>query len=117
MIVDHIAIRAKDIEKVAKWYQDTIDAKVTHTDKYYIRLSTQNTTIAIIDEKKYPHRHIGVLVDSLDDLPDEGLRMEHRDGTVGVYTVDPEGNMIEFIYYTEELKPQFITYGYTKTDC
>ena len=51
MIVDHIAIRAKDIEKVAKWYQDTIGAKVTHTDKYYIRLSTQNTTIAIIDEK------------------------------------------------------------------
>ena len=72
MIVDHIAIRAKDIEKVAKWYQDTIGAEVTHTDKYYIRLSTQNTTIAIIDEKKYPHRHIGVLVDSIDDLPDEG---------------------------------------------
>ena len=116
MIVDHIAIRAKDIEKVAKWYQDTIGAEVTHTDKYYIRLSTQNTTIAIIDEKKYPHRHIGVLVDSIKDLPDEGLRIEHRDGTIGVYTVDPEGNMIEFIYYTEELRPKFVTYGYTKTD-
>ena len=116
MIVDHIAIRAQDIEKVARWYQHTIGAKVTHTDKYYIRLSTQNTTIAIIDEKKYPHRHIGVLVDSIHDLPNEGLRMEHRDGTIGVYTTDPEGNMIEFIYYTEELRSQFVTYGYTKTD-
>ena len=100
----------------APWYDVHRRLHRLHTDKYYIRLSTQNTTIAIIDEKKYPHRHIGVLVDSIDDLPDEGLRMEHRDGTVGVYTVDPEGNMIEFIYYTEELKPQFVTYGYTKAD-
>ena len=116
MIVDHIAIRAKDIKKVALWYQERLGAVVSHTDKWYIRLTMDNTTIAIIDEKKYPHRHVGVLVDSIDDLPNEGLRMEHRDGTIGVYTVDPEGNMIEFIYYTEELRPQFVTYGYTKTD-
>jgi len=114
MIVDHIAIRAKDIKKVASWYEETLGAVVSHTDKYYIRLTMENTTIAIIDEKKYPHRHIGVLVDSYDDLPKEGLRVEHRDGTVGVYTVDPEGNMTEFIYYTDDLKPQFVTYGYTK---
>ena len=66
MIIDHIAIRAKDIHKVSKWYQDTIGAEVTHTDKYYIRLSTHNTTIAIIDKNKYPKNHIGILVDSLD---------------------------------------------------
>ena len=116
MIVDHIAIRAKDIKKIASWYQERLGAVVSHTDQWYIRLSMDNTTIAIIDEKKYPHRHIGVLVDSLDDLPSEGLRVEHRDGTIGVYTTDPEGNMIEFIYYTEELRPQFVTYGYTKSD-
>ena len=116
MIVDHIAIRAKDIKKVASWYQERVGAVVAHTDQYYIPLTMDSTTIAIIDEKKYPHRHVGVLVDSLKDLPDEGLRMEHRDGTIGVYTVDPEGNMVEFIYYTEELRPQFVTYGYSKTD-
>ena len=116
MIVDHIAIRAKDIHKVSKWYQDNIGAEVTHTDKYYIRLTTQNTTIAIIDEKKYPHRHVGVLADSLDNLPSEGLRVEHRDGTIGVYVVDPEGNMVEFIYYTKQLRPQFVTYGYATRD-
>ena len=116
MIVDHIAIRAKDIHKVSKWYQDNIGAKVTHTDRWYIRLTTENTTIAIIDEKKYPHRHIGVLVDSIDNLPEQGLRVEHRDGTVGVYTVDPEGNMIEFIYCTKQLRPQFVTYGYATRD-
>ena len=50
------------------------------------------------------------------DLPNDGTRVEHRDGTVGVYCQDPEGNCIEFIYYTEELRPDFVTYGYTKTD-
>ena len=75
MIVDHIAIRAKDIEKVALWYQEKLGAVVSHKDIYYIRLTMQNTTIAIIDEKKYPHRHVGVLVDSIDDLPDQGLRI------------------------------------------
>lgn len=117
MIIDHIAIRADDIEELAKWYQEKIGAKVTHTDKHYIRLSTTNSTIAIIDKNKYPYNHVGVLVDSLEDLPDDGTRVEHRDGTVGVYCEDPEGNYIEFIYYTEELRPQFLTYGYTKIHC
>ena len=116
MIIDHIALRAEDIHKVAKWYQDTIGAEVTHQDKYYIRLTTNNTTIAIIDMNRYPKNHIGILVGSLEELPKDGARVEHRDGTVGVYCEDPEGNFIEFIYYTEELRPQFVTYGHTKTD-
>ena len=117
MIIDHIAIRADDIEELAKWYQEKIGAEVTHTDKYYVRLSANNSTIAIIDKNKYPYNHIGILVDSMDDLPKEGTRVEHRDGTVGVYCEDPEGNYVEFIYYTEELRPEFLTYAYTKIDC
>ena len=115
MIIDHIAIRASDIDKVSKWYQEAIGAEVTHTDEYYVRLSANNSTIAIIDKNKYPYNHIGVLVDSLEDLPDDGTRVEHRDGTVGVYCEDPEGNVIEFIYYTEELRPEFLTYAYSTT--
>jgi catechol-2,3-dioxygenase len=116
MIIDNIALRADDIHKVSEWYQKNIGAIVTHEDKFYIRLSTSNTTIAIIDKNRYPYNHIGILIDSMDDLPDDGTRVEHRDGTIGVYCQDPEGNCIEFIYYTEELRPQFVTYGYTKTD-
>ena len=62
---------------------------------------------------KYPYNHIGVLVDSLEDLPKDGKRIEHRDGTVGVYCKDPEGNYVEFIYYTKELRPYFLTYAHT----
>jgi len=116
MIIDHIALRADDIHKVSKWYQDMIGAEVTHTDQHYIRLTTSNSTIAIIDKNKYPYNHIGILVDSMEELPSDGTRVEHRDGTIGVYCQDPEGNCIEFIYYTKELRPRFVTYGYTKTD-
>jgi len=116
MIIDHIAIRANNIEKLAEWYQNTIGAKITHTDKHYIRLSTNNSTIALVDKNKYPYNHIGVLVDSLDHLPEGGKRIEHRNGTVGVYCKDPEGNYVEFIYYTEELRPTFLTYAYAKND-
>ena len=49
MIIDHIAIRADDIEELAKWYQKKIGAKICHTDKHYIRLSANNSTIAIIN--------------------------------------------------------------------
>ena len=113
MIIDHIAIRSENIERVAAWYQETIKAEITHVDPYYIRLSTENSTIAIIDKNKYPYNHIGILVDNLNDLPNDGTKIKHRDGTVGVYCQDPEGNYVEFIYYTEELRPQFLTYADT----
>ena len=40
MIIDHTAIRADDIKKVASWYQESINAEITHVDSFYIRLST-----------------------------------------------------------------------------
>ena len=74
MIIDHIAIRAEDIKKSAEWYKEKLGAKVTYLDDYYIRLTTHNSTIAIIDKNKYPHEHIGVLVDSIEDLPSDGTK-------------------------------------------
>jgi catechol 2,3-dioxygenase-like lactoylglutathione lyase family enzyme len=116
MIIDHIAIRAEDIKKSAEWYKEKLGAKVTYLDDYYIRLTTHNSTIAIIDKNKYPHEHIGVLVDSIEDLPSDGTRANHRDGTVSVFCEGPEGKYIEFIYYSEELRSKFVTYAYSKND-
>ena len=103
MIVDHIAIRARNIHNLSQWYVEKIGAEITHMDLYYVRLKLNNTSI--------------VLVNSLEDLPDDGTRVEHRDGTVGVYCEDPEGNFIEFIYYTEELRSQFLTHACSKNNC
>ena len=42
MIVDHVAIRAKDIEKVALWYQERLGAVVSHPDRDWETTSTSS---------------------------------------------------------------------------
>ncbi len=102
--IDHIAIRVPDIEVAQKWYEENCGAKLSYKDEFYRRMSFNNTTIALIDQNRYPCNHIGILVENEADLPPSGQRVNHRDGTIGVYVKDPFGNVIEFIYYSEELK-------------
>jgi len=107
-IIDHIAIKVSDLDVAEKWYLKHLDAKITFRDKKYIRLKTGNTNIALIDEKYYPHAHIGVLVESQDELPKDGQTVQHRDGTIGVYVKDPFDNYIEYIWYSPEVAGDFI---------
>jgi extradiol dioxygenase family protein len=72
------------------------------------RLKVGNTNIALIDEAHYPWAHIGVLVNNFEDLPDFGQRIQHRDGTVGVYVKDPFGNYIEYIWYSQDQSETFL---------
>ena len=102
--VDHIAIRVSDLDLAQQWYEQNLGAKLEFKDQYYRRMLLNNTTLALIDENKYPDDHIGVLVENFDDLPDVGTRIEHRDGTVGVYIKDPFGHMVEYIWYSERAK-------------
>ena len=109
MIVDHIAIRVEDLEVAEKWYCDNLDAKVTFKDEKYTRIQVQNTYIALIDQKHYPHAHFGVLVENMCDLPlEKGEVVKHRDGTLGVYVKDPFGNYLEYIWYSDEAKKVFL---------
>ena len=103
-IIDHIAIRVPNVEEAADWYIENVGGRITHIDDYYRRIAINNTTLAIIDENKYPDNHIGVLIENIEDLPNKGYRKEHRDGTIGVYVKDPFGNMVEYIWYSEEAK-------------
>ena len=41
---------------------------------------------------------------NVEELPKEGKRIEHRDGTIGVYVFDNSGHCVEFIYYSDEVK-------------
>ena len=102
--VDHIALRVHDLKKARKWYEENLNAKVIFNSEFYIRMSLSNTTLALIDEQKYLHNHIGILVENIDNLPKNGQRVEHRDGTIGEYVRDPFGNVIEHIWYSEEAK-------------
>ena len=105
--IDHIAILVDDLEKCQKWYEDNCGAVISFNDRKYKRLKMENTTIALIDRKYYPANHIGILVENYEDLPENGERIQHRDGTTGVYQTDPEGNVVEYIYYSPEFREKF----------
>ena len=103
--VDHIAVLVENLEVSKKWYEEMLGAKVIFTDHKHIRMKLQNVTLAIIDKKHYKHPHFAVTVHSFDDLPSNiGDIIHHRDGTTGCYVKDPDDNMVEFIYYSDECK-------------
>ena len=103
-IIDHIAILVDDLSVAEEWYTQKLDGKVTFRDQKYIRMQVSNTTIALICKNHYDYNHVGVLVDNKEDLPQEGKKIEHRDGTIGVYVFDNSGYCVEFIYYSDEVK-------------
>ncbi len=108
-VVDHIAVLVDDLEVAEKWYCANLDAKVTFKDEKYVRIKVENTNIALIDKKHYPHAHFGVLVENICDLPlEKGEVVKHRDGTIGVYVKDPFGNYLEYIWYSDEAKKVFL---------
>jgi len=98
-IVDHITVLVDDLDESEKWYIAKLGAEVTHSQDNYRRLRLENTNIALLDRKFNPKPHIGILCEDISDLPQDGERIEHRDGTIGVYVEDNSGNYIEFIHY------------------
>ena len=103
--VDHIAVLVENLDVSQKWYEENCNAELVFEDYKYRRMRMNNVTIAIIDKKHYEHAHFGILVQDYGNLPsDKGEIVHHRDGTTGCYVKDPDGNVVEFIYYNEECK-------------
>tara|TARA_Y100000592_G_C5439976_1_gene302822 strand:- start:1151 stop:1489 length:339 start_codon:yes stop_codon:yes gene_type:complete len=100
--VDHIALHVDNLDVAQKWYEEKLDAICEYSDSFYRRMRFNNTTVALISKHRYPYPHVGILTKCKEDLPQDGERVEHRDGTIGVYTFDPDGNCIEHIWYNEE---------------
>ena len=103
--IDHVAILVHDLEKAEKWYVEKIGGKVTHKQENYVRLKLKNTSLALLSTDFITSKpHIGILCENIEELPKNGAKVKHRDGTTGVYLKDPFGNNIEFIHYSEESK-------------
>jgi len=102
--IDHVALLVDDLDVAQKWYEDRLEAICEFSTSSYRRMRFNNTTVALISKHRYPYAHVGILVDNQEDLPQDGERVEHRDGTIGVYTFDPDGNCIEHIWYNDECK-------------
>jgi len=108
-IVDHIAILVNNLEIAEKWYCEHLNGKVAFRDDKYIRISIENTNIALIHEKYYKYAHCGILVENYNDLPlEKGEVVKHRDGTIGVYVKDPFGNYLEYIWFSDKQKKVFL---------
>jgi len=104
MKVDHVAILVDNLEASAQWYEQKCGAKLIFETERYKRMKVDNTNIALISKHHYQHAHIGLLVHSTDEFPENGNIVRHRDGTIGCYLMDPDGNMVEYIYYSDEAK-------------
>ena len=102
-IVDHVAIMVNDLELAEKWYIENVGGVVTHKQENYVRLKLQNTNLALLSSDFITSKpHIGILCDKIENLPNFGSKVKHRDGTTGVYLKDPFGNNIEFIHYDDK---------------
>ena len=87
--MDHVAILVDDLESAEKWYTECLGGEVTHKQENYVRLKLQNTNLALLSGDFITSKpHIGILCDEIDDLPNIGAKVKHRDGTTGVYTKD-----------------------------
>jgi len=103
--IDHIAVLVDNLEVSQKWYEEVCGAELVFSDYKYRRMQMENVTIALIDKNHYEHNHVAILVHSYGDLPSNlGEIIHHRDGTTGCYVKDPDGNVVEFIHYSEECK-------------
>jgi|TARA_B100001094_G_scaffold321978_1_gene370592 catechol 2,3-dioxygenase-like lactoylglutathione lyase family enzyme len=107
-IIDHIGIRVDDLKEAERWYLERLKAEVTFRSDKYIRLKVGNTNIALIDKVYYPWAHVAILVDDKEDLPKQGYKVKHRDGTIGVYVEDPFGNYLEYIWYSQDQSETFL---------
>ena len=108
MVVDHIAILVENLDISQKWYEKHCNAKLIYRDHKYRRMKVDNTNIALISKWHYEHSHFGLLVNSVDEFPENGDIVEHRDGTVGCYLMDPDGNVVEYIYYSPKAEKVFL---------
>lgn len=101
--IDHVAIIVDNLEEAEKWYLSNIGGEITHRQDNYVRLKLKNTNLALLSSDFVTSKtHIGVLCEKINNLPEVGHKVHHRDGTTGVYVKDPWGNNIEFIHYGEK---------------
>ena len=104
--IDHVALLVDDLDVAQKWYEERLDAVCEFSTNSYRRMRFRNSTVALISKHSYPYAHVGILTECKEDLPQVGERVEHRDGTIGVYTFDPDGNCIEHIWYNDRCKKE-----------
>ena len=97
-VIDHIAIKSKDVEKLAEWYVKNFKAEIIYCDSTWAFLQFENIKLAIVSPSQHP-AHIAF---SVDCFSEKDIIKEHRDGSKSCYRKDPDGNIYELIKYEEK---------------
>ena len=99
MKLDHIAIVTGDPRSSAAWYRERFQAEVLYLDDTWAMLQIGDTKLALTVPHQHP-AHIAFTVASEDQMPKAEVKT-HRDGSKYVYEHDPDGNVIEYIFWPQ----------------
>ena len=98
MKIHHVAINVKDIKKSVNWYVENMSAKGDYEDDTWAMLSIGDTKLALTIESQHPP-HVAFCVEDIKDLGEGAEIKRHRDGSHYLYLEDPDGNVLEMIYW------------------
>ena len=96
-MLDHIALNVKNVEKSASWYIESLGFECIYQDSTWAMLQKGDIKLALTLPNQHPP-HLAIRVQSMEEFP-EGKIGEHRDGSKYLYQKDPDGNVVEWIYY------------------
>ena len=91
------------MKKSVEWYCENLSAEVIHVDDTWGYISVGGSKIAFV----VPHQHPPhVCFEVSEEYVEKNLKgkkfKKHRDGTESCYTVDCDGNFIEFLKCTQK---------------
>lgn len=104
MRFDHVAIPAKNIAESVDWYCARFGATVLYQDETWAFLQLGGTKLALVTPGQHPpHVAMSVTESALTEAAASAGKPidSHRDGTRGIYIVDPSGNAVELISYPQ----------------
>jgi catechol 2,3-dioxygenase-like lactoylglutathione lyase family enzyme len=105
MELDHVALPSRNIPVSVAWYVEKFGAQVLYQDATWALLKLGQGRLALITPAQHPpHVAVRVNADMLAGAAKTTGKIidRHRDGTQGVYIMDPDGNQVELICYPEE---------------
>lgn len=115
----HVALYVKNLKECAHFYSDLLGMKLVwqpDADNYYFSSGNDNLALhrAPVDFNPAKHQrldHIGIFLTERDEVDVwhaylranqveiKAAPKDHRDGTRSFYCADPDGNVVQVIYY------------------
>ncbi len=98
---DHVAFNVKSIQKSVDWYIKNLGCEIEYCDDTWAMMKCGGTKIALTLKDHHPP-HLAFKVSDYASFPCEIYEVKkHRDDTAYFYGSDPDGNIIEWIAYTD----------------